>query len=142
MIAYIDSSVLLRIVLAQTPALDEWADLHGGVSSLLLAVECSRSIQRLWHNGALTDDEATAKQLEATTIISRLVHLPIDDRVLAVAALPLPVPLRTLDAIHLATAIIYRRSQPDDERPIVFATHDRQLAKAATAMQFDVIGAG
>ncbi len=37
--------------------------------------------------------------------------------------------------------MIYRAGQPVDERPIVFATHDVALAKAAAAMNFEVIGA-
>jgi hypothetical protein len=45
-----------------------------------------------------------------------------------------------LDALHLATAMLYRTTQSRDERPILFATHDVQLAKAAKAMLFDVIG--
>lgn len=35
----------------------------------------------------------------------------------------------------------YRSAQPPDERPLLFATHDTQLARAARAMHFEVIGA-
>jgi hypothetical protein len=37
--------------------------------------------------------------------------------------------------------MIYRSAQPSDERPILFATHDLALARAARAMHFEVIGA-
>ena len=99
-IAYLDSSVLLRIIFGEPNPLDEWRELHGS--------------------------------LDIRTL---------DEHVLDVAAQPLPTPLTTLDAIHLATAIIARASQPDGERPILFATHDKQLATAARAMHFEVIGA-
>ena len=50
---------------------------------------------------------------------------------------PYPVALKTLDAVHLATALMWRdRRAPD----LVFATHDRQLGRAALALGFDVLG--
>jgi predicted nucleic acid-binding protein len=52
----------------------------------------------------------------------------------------LPTSLATLDAIHLATARTYRDSQPSNERPISFATHDHALSKAASAFHFEVLG--
>jgi predicted nucleic acid-binding protein len=138
-IAYLDSSVLLRIVLNQHPQLNEWSALDTGVSSALIAVECSRSLERLWRTGRLPDEDVTPKREEAAAIVRRLEVLPITQTVLDLASMPLPIPLRTLDAIHLATALSYRRSQRDD-RPILFATHDQQLAKAAAALHFEVIG--
>lgn len=66
--------------------------------------------------------------------------IPVDENVIASAKGPLPVALTSLDAIHLASAMVYRKGQPSDERPIVFATHDVRLANAARAMHFDVIG--
>jgi predicted nucleic acid-binding protein len=140
-IAYIDSSVLLSIVLDQQPQLEEWHELQGGVSSVLLGVESSRSLDRLWHQGHFDEEELATKRMDAAAILQRIEKIPIGEGVLEIAALPLPTPLRTLDAIHLATAITYRRMQPKDERPILFATHDQQLAKAAAAMHFEVIGA-
>jgi predicted nucleic acid-binding protein len=72
--------------------------------------------------------------------MKRLDLLELDERVLAIASRPLPTPLGTLDALHLATAIVYREEQSRGERPIFFATHDIALADAARAMHFDVIG--
>ncbi|HEX8152322.1 MAG TPA: hypothetical protein VF698_04310 [Thermoanaerobaculia bacterium] len=49
--------------------------------------------------------------------------------------------LKTLDAIHLATALLYEKTQSADEPPIWFATHDRKLADAAKAANLRVLGA-
>ena len=50
---------------------------------------------------------------------------------------PYPVELKTLDTVHLATALMWR----DRRAPgLVFATHDRQLGRAAAALGFEVIG--
>ena len=84
--------------------------------------------------------ELAIRRDEAGQILNRLITIPIDNRVLEGAAGEMPFPIKTLDAIHLVSAIIYRDAQPPDERPILFATHDHQLAAAARAMRFDVIG--
>jgi hypothetical protein len=57
--------------------------------------------------------------------------------VLARAAQPLPTELGTLDAIHLATAVLWREYRGDE---IVMATHDAGLATAARASGLTVIG--
>lgn len=139
-IAYIDSSVLMRIILREPNPLAEWPDLHGGVSSALLVVEGFRVFDRLWHSNELSEDELAEKQATFRTFLQRLDIRQLDETVLDIAAQSLPTPLAALDAIHLSTAIVYRSSQPDDERPILFATHDKQLATAARAMHFEVIG--
>ena len=140
MIAYLDSSVLLRMVLQQPHPLKEWYELEHGVASVLISVEGYRTIDQLWHRNELDENDVAEKRQLLETVLPRLTLRELTPDVLKLASTALPTPLRTLDALHLATAIAYRSTQPDDERPIVFATHDVQLAKAAHAMRFDVIG--
>jgi hypothetical protein len=45
--------------------------------------------------------------------------------------------LGSLDAIHLASAVLARSKSPD----LVIATHDAELATAARAVGFEVLGA-
>ena len=61
MIAYLDTSVLLRIVLREAGALDDLRTYDGLVSSELIAVESARTIDRLRNLGALTMDEAAER---------------------------------------------------------------------------------
>jgi predicted nucleic acid-binding protein len=61
----------------------------------------------------------------------------ISNEVLELAAKPLPSPLKTLDSIHLATALLWRDANKSE---LVFATHDEQLARAARALNFQVLG--
>ena len=50
------------------------------------------------------------------------------------AAAPMPTVIKTLDAIHIATAnLIRERLQPN----LLFVTHDQQQAKSARALGFD-----
>jgi hypothetical protein len=50
---------------------------------------------------------------------------------------PLPTPLGTLDALHLATALVWRDRM--GTAPVV-VTHDAALALAARAFGFEVRG--
>ncbi len=138
MIAYLDSSVVLRIVLRQPQALAHWSTLGASVTSALVRVECRRNLDRLWLGGGLSTESLTTKSAEVETILSRAHVIAVNERVLALAALPLPNVLATLDALHLATAMLYRSQQKRAD--VVFATHDIALARAAEAFDFDVIG--
>lgn len=104
-----------------------------------MAVECYRAIDQLWHRGELTEADVTDKRAIVGMFVTRLDIRKIETGVLDLSSQPLPTPLATLDSIHLSTAMLYRAAHRDDG-PIYFATHDVALARAATAMHFDVIG--
>jgi predicted nucleic acid-binding protein len=136
-IAYIDTSALLRIVLREPGALEELRSCQRLVSSELIAVESARTIDRIRLQGSLTTEEAAARVraihdwLEAIDLV--LLRAPVLSR----ASEPMPMPLGTLDALHLATALIWR----DRIGPLpVLATHDTALGLAARAFGFDVRG--
>ncbi len=137
MIAYVDTSALLRVVLREAGALDDLRTYDGLVSSELLAVESARTIDRLRIQGALTMDEAAERialvneWLEAVDLV--LLRPPVLSR----ASEPMPMPLSTLDAIHLASALLWR----DRIGPLPqLVTHDAALGAAARGFGFDVRG--
>jgi len=65
--------------------------------------------------------------------------IEIREGILAGAEKPFAAPLKTLDAIHLATAIAWRHQ--NNLADLAFATHDDKLARAARAAGFEVLGA-
>ena len=136
--AYVDTSALLRLILREPGALDMLRSCEVLVASELLAVEARRTIDRLRLQGSLTTEEAAARSrtvgdwLEAIDLV--LVRPPILSR----ASEPLPVPLGTLDAIHLATALVWRDRNGE---PLTVATHDAAFGLAARAYGFEVLGA-
>ena len=67
----------------------------------------------------------------------RVAHV-LTRTVLRRAALPMATPVRTLDAIHLATALMVRERTDD---AVVFLTHDGRLSVAARALGFAIGGA-
>lgn len=141
MIAYVDSSIVLRIVLREPGALAEWPHITLGVTSTLTRVEAARTMDRNAILGSATEVALLEKRAEIADILRRVDHVALDEAVLEEASRPLPLVLGTLDAIHLASAVLYRDSQPPGAPPLLFATHDAQLARAARAMHFEVIGA-
>ena len=66
MIAYLDTSVLLRFVLGEPGPLADLRSSEALVSSELLAVESLRTIDRLRLRGALTVEEAASRRATVT----------------------------------------------------------------------------
>jgi predicted nucleic acid-binding protein len=139
-IAYVDSSVVLRIILRDHASLAEWPRIERGVASGLLAVECYRTLDRYWREDRLNDATFEMKRNETAEILVGLNLMPLTEGLLHSAAQPFPTIIATLDAIHLSSAIAYRAVLPPGSPPLLFATHDAQLARAARAMNFEVIG--
>lgn len=137
MICYVDSSVILRRLLGQSPELKEWAKIRQFVSSRLLRLECFRTLHR-WYSRSQVSDEEMALRLDGLqSMMTHIGILPIAERVLQKAEENFLLPVGSLDGIHLATALLWRERHGDD---IVFATHDRELGLAAKAYGFQIIG--
>ena len=137
MIAYLDSSVVLRVVLGQRGSLREWKAIETGVASALLEVECLRTLDRLRLLEGIAEGEIARQREAIYRIVEALTVIEPTRPVLARAAQPFPVVLGTLDAIHLATALMWRERSDAD---LVMATHDAALGLAARAIGFRVIG--
>jgi predicted nucleic acid-binding protein len=136
-IAYIDTSALLRIVLREADALDELRSYDGLVSNELIVVESIRTIDRLQLQGSLTAEEAAVRLRIVNEWLEAIDLVLIRPPVLSRASEPMPMPLGTLAAMHLATALIWR----DRVAPLpAIATHDSMLGTAALAFGFDVLG--
>jgi len=134
-ITYVDSSVLLRIIQAAAGALGMWPTITP-VSSQLLRVECLRVVDRARARAAIDDATAAADRSAILEALATFSLAPVTDAVLERAADAFPTALGTLDAIHLATALALREAHPE----LAFATHDQELAVAARAVGFAVVG--
>lgn len=97
---YLDSSAIVKLV-APEPETDALMSFLGTdperVSSALAFVEVCRAVQRLG------GDEALLRR--ARQVLSRISLIKIDNPVIRTAAELDPQMLRSLDAIHLATAL-------------------------------------
>lgn len=137
MIVYLDSSVLLRIVLRQADALKEWKKIDRAISSALVEVESLRTLDRLRLAEGLADGDIAVRREAVFRLLEAVEVVAPDRTVLQRASQPLPTSLGTLDAIHLATALLWREVTGVD---VVMATHDGALATAARATGLRVVG--
>jgi predicted nucleic acid-binding protein len=136
-IAYVDSSVVLRMVLGQPGRLAEWKSIVTGVASGLVEVECLRTLDRLRVAGNLSADDVAVRREAVFRILEGLELVELTRAVLHRAAQPMPAPLGTLDSIHLATAEMWREAKGKE---LLVTTHDQALALAARASGFRVAG--
>lgn len=137
MIAYVDASVLLRVALRQPDALPEWRQIQQGVASALVMTESLRTLDRLRLRARLDDAEVASRRATILRLIASLELVDIDAMVLERAAQPMPTELGTLDAIHLATALLWKDMTRGD---LTMATHDSALALGAQAHGLRVVG--
>jgi hypothetical protein len=87
--------------------------------------------------GSLTTEEAAARVRAVNELLEAIDLVLLRPPVLSRACDPMPMPLGPLDAIHLATALIWR----DRMGPLpTMATHHTALGLAAQAFGFDVRG--
>lgn len=129
-LVYLDSSALVKLVVhePETTALLEFlAGWPYRVSSALARVEVLRAVKR---TGA-----SPAVRRRAVRVLARVALIKIDDPVLSGAARIAPPGLRTLDAIHLATA-----SSLEGLAGVV--TYDARLGRAAARARFKVWSPG
>lgn len=126
---YIDTSAALKLLTREShsQALARFYDAHAGagwVSSTLLRVETMRAVRRAMP-AAIPD---------ARELLLAFDYIRIDDDVIDAAMNEPDRMLRSLDAIHLASA---RLLQPDLDGLV---TYDDRLATAASAASMTVIG--
>lgn len=125
-VTYVDSSALVKLAVQEpeSQALRRYLTRRKPLASSALArVEVARALMPLGEQALGRGDE----------VLSRIDLLRINERVLhAAAALP-PTELRSLDAIHLATA----QQFGGELRQIV--TYDDRMASAAEALGWRVV---
>lgn len=131
---YVDSSVLLRIVLGEPDRLRIWPTITNAVSSELIRLECLRTIDRARIQLGLEDRRIAKYRADVLEAVDAFSLVALDSIVLERASEPFPTALGSLDAIHLASALLIR----DDLDGLAFATHDDELGTAARATGFQV----
>lgn len=124
---YLDSSALVKLVVLEpeSAALREVLKGHAArLSSGLAEVEVPRALRRAGYGAA--------EQRRAGELLARIALVDVDRAILRAAAAIAPSNLRSLDAIHLATAL----SLGQDLAGII--TYDQRLAEAAIGADLEV----
>jgi uncharacterized protein len=130
-VIYLDSSAIVKLAHPEDESdeLVAWLAAHSGrviVTSKLAHAETVRALRR-------SDPAAIAR---IPSVLARLFSLPVDDRILELAAAHPDPLLRTLDAVHIATA------QALGNPKLSFITYDRRLLTIAAAEGFEALAPG
>jgi predicted nucleic acid-binding protein len=115
---YVDSSVLLRVIVDESRAAKDWFDGASAAGDVFVASRLTEVEVRRVSMNAGVDQELVGEYLD------RFVFLSVDDALLA-EAIALDPPLGGADAIHLAAALRVGAQQ------VTIVTHDKQMADAA-----------
>jgi hypothetical protein len=134
---WLDTSVILRVLLKQGGALRSWRDWDAVSASEVLRVEARRVLDRLRLERALDDIGLAKAQEQLAEIEATISFVHLTRIVLERASGPMPTVVTTLDAIHLASALIYREQR---DSALIFATHEIQQRSAAIAFGFPCVG--
>ena len=119
---YLDSAAIAKLVHAEpeSPALRRWLDKRaetGWISSVLTEIESFRALARY-------APEAVSR---LPAVLDQIDLIDLDQRIRILARTVQPVTVRSLDAIHLGTAL---QSRPGLTS---FVTYDKRLLDAARA---------
>lgn len=139
MIAYLDSSIFLRIVLSQPNPLREFKTIELAIVSRVFKLEVLATLNRLFLDKQLTSDQLAQASIKTHALYDSCEVVPLNEQVLLRAEENYPVPLGSLDAIHLASALLYKHARVESER-FFFLTHDLRLARAAQNAGLTVLG--
>jgi predicted nucleic acid-binding protein len=123
---YVDSSVLFRAIVDQSPAAKAWFETATAardrfIASRLMEVE----VRRVTKNAGV-DQDIVSEYIDEFFLMS------VNDELLT-EAIALDEPLGGADSIHVASAL---RLGP---ATLTLVTHDRQMATAATDLGFTVL---
>ncbi len=138
---YAESSAVLRWLMAQAHAQKIDATLKGApkvVSSVLTTVEVGRTLRRLSATGVMSPDDARRTWLDFNAVAARWIQVAITDEILRRTTEPFPAePLRTLDAIHVATASFFSLNV----QPVAMLSTDDAVRENTRAMGLVVLDA-
>ncbi len=138
MVAYLDSSVVLRHILLGEIAIEHVFAVEHVVASELVRIECRRVLHRYRLNGDL-DDGSLMEALERLDgVLAGVRLLALSERVKKRAMESFPVVVKTLDALHLASALVYAESSSgsrSQETALLFS-HDEAMNRCARAVGF------
>jgi predicted nucleic acid-binding protein len=105
MTVYVDTSVVLRILLHEPDPVGIWGQWSKAYSSASWRVEALRTVDRLRLNHEISDVQVAELVRDIQIIHESFAIHPVTNQTLQRASETFPTVVGTLDAIHLATAL-------------------------------------
>jgi Predicted nucleic acid-binding protein, contains PIN domain len=132
--AYLDTSVVLAYYLNRNPALERLSGELTVGSSRLLWVEFSRVVERALRTRDIEEGQAVALRRAFAEMGQAIDRLRLNEAVLRRAEGSFPLVVRSLDALHLASAALW--CEPEAYSEMEVWSLDRQMNLCAAAMGF------
>jgi predicted nucleic acid-binding protein len=133
---YAESSAILAWLLGEARGEEVVDALQGAtriIASDLTLVECERVLIRAWSTGLMSETERVDQGAVLNRVATHWTRLRLDDGVAERARRPFPLePVRTLDALHLASALLARSLAPE----VQLLTLDQRIRENAERLGF------
>ena len=133
---YAESSAVLAWLLGQEGGEDVAEALRssgGVIASDLTLVECERVLIRAWSLGLISESERVDQSTVLATAAAHWTRLRVDAEVVERATRPFPIePVHTLDALHLASALVARSVTPE----LTLLTLDQRVRENGARLGF------
>ena len=133
---YLETSALVQAYVEEEAEVH--VALHGArrgrklCTSALTEVEVRRTIHRLQQDTKLSGDRAAETLGHILRLLQHAAVAPVGEAVLARAGDHFPHQLRSLDAIHVATAVVLNQRREVEE--VVMLSRDRRVRENAAAL--------
>jgi len=139
---YVETSALARAYLhedasAQAALTSELESADTVVTSALTAVELRRAVVQVTTSGRVPQERANESLRRALEVLARIDVVPLDEPVLARAGGAFPLPIRTLDALHVASALEVRLQR--EVTALVMLSRDKRVRDVAAAMGIQLV---
>ena len=139
MTLYAESSAVLAWLLDQPQGDAAAAALAAAdvvIASDLTVIECDRAIARAVALGELDETDALERQGRLNAVSAGWTLIGLHDEIVERARRPFPIePIRTLDAIHIASALTARKAVPD----LTMLSLDGRVREVAVALGFRLL---
>jgi len=132
MICYVDSSVVLRYLLMHDSVFTRSSQFDLVGSSELLIIECNRVLDRYRLENQITDAELAEVKQRFERIVGGLHIIELTQSVKTRAAGSFPTVIGTLDALHLASLLLWKESASEERFLLLSA--DQQMLTCAAAL--------
>ena len=133
---YLDSSVLLRYLLAGDDRLRRLDGEARLASSELIGIECRRVLQRERLEGRLDDEGYSRLAALLASLLDGIDIIEMTESVKRRAGDSFPTIVGTLDALHLSSALVLRDAE---KVAISILSYDKQMMTCALALGFDLV---
>ena len=136
MVAYLDSSVLLRHILLGDSGIKHVFAVRQVISSELLKIECRRVLHRYRLQNMLNDDSFIESVNRLEQVLKAVSIIRLSPAVKKRSTEAFPVTIKTLDALHISSALAFQEASQSES--LLIFSYDNGMNRCAKSLGFTV----